>query len=90
MPAVPTARLSARHKQHGLMSDSEPEVAIIDSDIARVRKRIAELEALAADDTRRGASPRLVRALVAEWRSRLGELERRRDALLRSHSDEPR
>ena len=72
------------------MSDSESEVAIVDSDIERVRKRIAELEALAADNTRHGASPRLVRALVAEWRSRLGEMERRRDALLRRNSDEPR
>ena len=72
------------------MSDSEPEVAGLDSDIERVRKRIAELEALAADNTRHGASPRLVRALVAEWRSRLGELERRRDALLRRNSDELR
>ena len=72
------------------MSDSESEVAGLDSDIEHVQKRIAELEALAADNTRHGASPRLVRALVAEWRSRLGELERRRDALLRSNSDEPR
>jgi len=65
------------------MSDAESEVANLDSDIARVRKRIAELQALASDDARRGASPRLVRALVAEWRSRLQEIERRRDALLR-------
>ena len=72
------------------MSDSESEIAIIDSDIARVRKRVAELEALATDDTRRGASPRLVRALVTEWRSRLQEMERRRDALLRRNSDPPR
>ena len=65
------------------MSDAESEVVNLDSDIARVRKRIAELEALPTDDTRRGASPRLVRALVTEWRNRLQEIERRRDALLR-------
>jgi len=34
---------------------------------ARVQQRIAELEALAADDTTRGDSPRLVNALLAEW-----------------------
>ena len=87
MPAIANARLSARHKQHGPMSDTESEVATIDSDIARVRKRIAELEALACDNTRHGASPRLVRALVTEWRSRLEEIQRRRDALLRRGSN---
>jgi len=90
MPAIANARLSARHKQHGHMSDTGLEAASLESDIARVHKRVAELEALASDDARRGASPRLVRALLTEWRSRLQEMQRRRDALLRRNADPPR
>ena len=69
------------------MTAADSEGAGLASDIARVRKRLAELEALATDNTRHGASPRLVRALVTEWRSRLEEIQRRRDALLRRGSN---
>jgi len=69
------------------MSSTDPEVRAVTRDIARVRRRIAELEALARDDTEHGASPGLVHGLVAEWRARLRAMQDRRDVLLRTISD---
>jgi len=66
-----------------VVSDAEDELAAIERDIALARARIAELRALALDDSPHGASPALVRALVAEWRGRLYAIEERREALLR-------
>ena len=68
-------------------SKADPEVRAVSRDIARVRRRIAELEALAGDDTEHGASPALIHGLVAEWRARLRAMQDRRDALLRTISD---
>jgi len=68
------------------MSDVTPEIESLDHAIDLARKRITDLEALAVDDSPHGASPRVVRALVAEWQNRLREMQRRREALLRLNS----
>ena len=71
-------------------SKADPAVRAVARDIARVRRRIAELEALAADDTPNGASLELVQGLAEEWRARLRAMENRRDTLLRTISDPDR
>ena len=58
-----------------------PEAVATNRNEARVQQRIAELEALAADDTTRGDSPRLVNALLAEWRAHLRAMRDRSEAL---------
>ena len=65
------------------MSDPKSEIEALDRDIELAGRRIAELEALAVDTSPHGASPRVVRALLAEWQDRLREMQRRREALRR-------
>ena len=60
---------------------SMAEAAATNRNIARVQERIAELEALAVDDTFHGNSPRLVDALLAEWRAHLRAMRDRPEAL---------
>ena len=69
---------------------SSPEPIATDRNIARVQARITELEALSADDATNGDSPRLVNALLAEWRAHLSAMQERRDALPRAIPEPPR
>ena len=68
---------------------SMAEAVATNRNMTRVQERIAELEALAGDDTSHGDSPRLVDALLAEWRAHLRAMRERADALPRVLAEPP-